>query len=551
MAENSINMDNPKDLDEKEPDQGSETKPSLAPKKTPEYFIPEINRLAAVYPHRLTEQGVIGLIVTSSTPEDIDFWPQIIGQELLSRGQVTEDIAENVGLRILSHFAKNSGNFLRTIYDISVAKKEAAARLEAWKARAAAGEREKTREELQQVLFDRELERRYARDGDIPKFSLTVTPASPVICAPAFQGRSRSAPSAATIVARISEYEQPSAWLPTGPQLAASESESESGSQKLLEGPDTTVAVARTFEEATTQTSQTDSDTELGESEESNFEISPQYPLMKFDFPPPGASFAASASPEVLKALEKFGPPPIKPVSKKRKRKNKNKPKPQPAKETKSFGTQTSPYLVMASPVRVPALPALPAPNPVSFPTLPSALTSKYAGDLGNPQNYRTSTFSQIYRQRDNAGKQPVQQQAGGQSTNTHQNNNLFGDALRRSSAFGGPAAYAGPLRMGSAPLKPNFGQPFMSATAPGNNVAQMGIVHTNPRFTPIHLLAEPLYPGVQQFTGNGLSGTPSTNTIGHLSEASTVTISSEIEIKDGEESELEDGEICSDDGTE
>ncbi|KAF3273667.1 hypothetical protein TWF970_008866 [Orbilia oligospora] len=546
-------MDNPNDLDEKEPDQGSETKPSLAPKKTPDYFIPEINRLAAGYPHRLTEQGVIGLIVTSSTPEDIDFWPQIIGQELLSRGQVTEDIAENVGLRILSHFAKNSGNFLRTIYDISVAKKEAAARLEAWKARAAAEEREKTREELQQALFDRELERRYAREGDIPKFSLTVTPASPGICAPAFKGRSRGAPSAATIVARISEYEQPSAWLPTGPQLTASESES--GSQKLLEGPDTTVAVARTFEEAATQTSQTsDSDTELGESEESNVETSPRYPLMKFDFPSPGPSFAASASPEVLKALEKFGPPPVKPVSKKRKRRNKNKSKPQPGKETKSFGTQTSPYLVMAPPVRVPALPALPAlpaPNPVSLPTLPLALTSKYAGELGNPQNYRTSTFSQIHRHRDNVEKQPVRQQTGSQSINTHQNNNLFGDALRRSSAFGGPTAYGGPLRTGKTPLKPNFGQPFMLAAALGNNIAQMGVVHTNPRFTPINLLAEPLYPGVQQFTGNGLSGTPSTNTIGHLSEASTVTISSEIEIKDGEESEPEDGEICSDDGTE
>ncbi|KAF3319030.1 hypothetical protein TWF173_005435 [Orbilia oligospora] len=540
-------MDNPNDLDEKEPDQGSETKPSLAPKKTPDYFIPEINRLAAGYPHRLTEQGVIGLIVTSSTPEDIDFWPQIIGQELLSRGQVTEDIAENVGLRILSHFAKNSGNFLRTIYDISVAKKEAAARLEAWKARAAAEEREKTREELQQALFDRELERRYAREGDIPKFSLTVTPASPGICAPAFKGRSRSAPSAATIVARISEYEQPSAWLPTGPQLTASESES--GSQKLLEGLDTTVAVARTFEEVATQTSQTsDSDTELGESEESNVETSPRYPLMKFDFPSPGPSFAASASPEVLKALEKFGPPPVKPVSKKRKRRNKNKSKPQPGKETKSFGIQTSPYLVMAPPVRVPALPA---PNPVSLPTLPLALTSKYAGELGNPQNYRTSTFSQIHRHHGNVGKQPVQQQTGSQSINTHQNNNLFGDALRRSSAFGGPTAYAGPIRTGKTPLKPNFGQPFMLAAALGNNIAQMGIVHTNPRFTPINMLAEPLYPGVQQFTGNGLSGTPSTNTIGHLSEASTVTISSEIEINDGEESEPEDGEVCSDDGTE
>ncbi|KAK6518362.1 hypothetical protein TWF506_005520 [Arthrobotrys conoides] len=525
-------MDDIDNHTEPEPTQSFEAKPSSALKGNLEYYIPRINRSAAIYPHRLTEEGVIELLVTTlripvprcPTDEDIQAWSEVIGKELLLRRQVTEDVAREVGLQVLSHFAKTSENFLRTIHDISHAKEGANARLEAWKARVAEEEQENMRLESQQALLSSNLEVGYQKEQDMAKSSLTVTPASPFVSAKASQSHSRSTSSAAAIVARISEYEQPSAWSPTELQITAPRSET--GSQMLLKGPDN--AVSRTFKEMATQTSQTDSNTELKEFEENKAKTTPQYPLMKFDFPPPGPSFAASAKPEVLVALEKFGRLPVESGSKKRKRKKskgKKRPAPpQPVKETQSSGTQTSPHLITP-----PSICDMFFPTPI--PTL--AHTNENVSTLGNPA-YRTGVFGQTLGRPGNLGKQPVRQYRTPEEIEMDFCD-PFGRFARRR-ALHDAAAQAALLRTGGAQLKANFG-PCIPP------VSQTAIVHTNPGFAPIRLLTESCYLGSQQSTGNGPPGASFTNTIGQLSEASTVAVSSETETTDEEESGMEGSE--------
>ncbi|KAK6347872.1 hypothetical protein TWF718_005692 [Orbilia javanica] len=505
-------------------------KTSLRSVLAPEYFIPEINYLGAAHPHRLTEDGVIALIVNSKDPKDVDAWAEAIGNELLARGQVTADVAEDVGLRILSHFAERSEKFLWFIHNISKAKEEADARLKAWKLMKAEEERERGREELAEALFDKEFEVRYAREQAAPpklKFGAPSMPPRTTLfeVAPAFQSRPQYASTGSASQSRtqsaprITEYEQPSAWLPSGlPLVPSKPAPTAQGSREK-----SIVPVSHTFGEKSTQTDiDSDTDNTLGD----NNEVVPVYPLMRFDFPAPGPSFAAGASKEVLEALKLYGPMPNNPGMNKFASQSVNH------TTTQGFGTPTPPFQITTS---LAPNPTLAAPRP-PLAILPSAPVGPSA--FGGPV-YRPGAFGPILVHPGESGP-PVQKYNGfGSNTNintTQGSKTPFLDLSQRNNRVSAePLAKDDPLFI--------FGQQIAQAAAriklaEAKKTAQTGYGLAPPAastgaFQPI---GNDTF-GHKPAPGSSIMACFSSTDSSNLSEASTVLVmSSETDANTGEE---------------